>query len=73
MFAIVMMAGCDSLNPSERLNVGKWYTSINHVSDSVGGFDYTGEQYDDYNEDKTCSSKEQSDLLLIQETEYKKL
>lgn len=23
MFAIVMMAGCDSLNPSERLNVGK--------------------------------------------------
>lgn len=57
MFAIVMMAGCDSLNPSERLNVGKWYTSINHVSDSVGGLDYTGEQYDDYNEDKTCSSK----------------
>ena len=47
MFAIVMMAGCDSLNPSERLNVGKWYTSINHVSDSVGGLDYTGEQYDD--------------------------
>ena len=57
MFAIVMMAGCDSLNPSERLNVGKWYTSLNHVSDSVGGLDYTGEQYDDYNEDKTCSSK----------------
>ena len=57
LFAIVMMAGCDSLNPSERLNVGKWYTSLNHVSDSVGGLDYIGEQYDDYNEDKTCSSK----------------
>lgn len=57
MFAIVMMAGCDSLNPSERLNVGKWYTSLNHESDSAGGVDYTGEQYDDYNEDKTCSSK----------------
>mgnify|MGYP006903490363 CR=1 FL=1 len=57
MFAIVMMAGCDSLNPSERLNVGKWYTVYNHVSDSVGGTDYSGEQYDEYNEDKACSSK----------------
>mgnify|MGYP004660552603 CR=1 FL=1 len=55
MFAIVMMAGCDSLNPSERLNVGKWYTSFNQESDSVGEF--TGEQYDEYKEDKTCSSK----------------
>ena len=27
MFAILAMVSCDSLNPSERLMVGKWYYS----------------------------------------------
>lgn len=43
------MASCDSLNPSERLMVGKWYSSQSMK-------DWSGEQYNTYNEDKTFVS-----------------
>lgn len=49
MLAVITMASCDSLNPSERLMVGKWYNQ-------ESGKNFSGEQYDTYNEDKTCVS-----------------
>lgn len=49
MLAVITMASCDSLNPSERLMVGKWYCPLSNK-------DWSGEQYDTYNEDKTCVS-----------------
>lgn len=49
LFSITAITSCDNLNPSERLMVGKWYSSDN--SEHV-----TFEVYNEYNEDKTCNS-----------------
>ena len=53
MFAILAMVSCDSLNPSERLMVGKWYYSYD-ASDSTSGV--TVESNDEYHDDKTYIS-----------------
>ncbi len=52
MFAILAMVSCDSLNPSERLMVGKWYYS-DDVTDTIG---ITIESNDEYHDDKTYIS-----------------
>lgn len=52
MFAILAMVSCDSLNPSERLMVGKWYYSED-VTDTI---EYTIESNDEYHDDKTYVS-----------------
>ena len=54
MLAIILMSGCDSLNPSERLMVGKWYSTLNDDSSDVNT---VAEQTDEYREDKTFVSK----------------
>lgn len=46
MFAILAMVSCDSLNPSERLMVGKWYYSKSMNNDGV-------ETTLEYHDDKT--------------------
>lgn len=52
-FALLTLASCSLLNPSENLMVGKWYSSKGQNSDGVS---YVAERYDTYNEDKTFES-----------------
>lgn len=54
MFAILAMVSCDSLNPSERLMVGKWYYS--DAEDAGDGSRFTIESNDEYHDDKTYIS-----------------
>lgn len=54
MFAILAMVSCDSLNPSERLMVGKWYYSGS--SKTHDGIEFTIESNDEYHDDKTYIS-----------------
>lgn len=53
MFAILAMVSCDSLNPSERLMVGKWYYSESMNNDGV---ETTVESNVEYHDDKTYIS-----------------
>lgn len=54
MLAVVLLAlaSCDSLNPSERLLVGKWYSQSQQDEDK-DGYSFVEEDYSTYNEDKT--------------------
>ena len=54
MFAILAMVSCDSLNPSERLMVGKWYYSESSMDHD--GNKATVESNYEYHDDKTYIS-----------------
>ena len=54
MFAILAMVSCDSLNPSERLMVGKWYYSESSMYND--GNKATVESNYEYHDDKTYIS-----------------
>lgn len=57
MFAILAMVSCDSLNPSERLMVGKWYYSYDDYGlDTIRFTGRTIESNDEYHDDKTYIS-----------------
>lgn len=73
MFAIVMMAGCDSLNPSERLNVGNGIRRLTMYQIVLVDLIILENNMMITMRTRLVRQKEQSDLLLIQETEYKKL
>lgn len=49
---LLTLASCDSLTPSERLLVGKWYGQIQHDEDK-NGTSSVAEFYVTYKEDKT--------------------
>lgn len=52
ILAILTLASCSQLNPSEKLLVGKWYSQSQQDEDK-DGYSYVGEGYYTYNEDKT--------------------
>lgn len=51
-FALLTLASCSQLNPSEKLMVGKWYSQSQQDEDK-DGYSFVEESYYTYNEDKT--------------------
>lgn len=54
-FALLTLASCSQLNPSEKLMVGKWYSQAQQAEDK-DGYSFVAEEYSTYNEDKTSDS-----------------
>lgn len=52
IFALLTLASCSQLNPSEKLMVGKWY-SQSQQEENKNGYSYVEEGYYTYNDDKT--------------------
>ena len=53
IFALLTLASCSQLNPSEKLMVGKWY-SQSQQEENKDGNSFVAEDYSTYNEDKTA-------------------
>ena len=51
---LMLFVGCDSLSPSERLLVGKWYVQR---EDTVEGTEVMQELNEVFKDDKTCEAK----------------
>lgn len=55
LFALIMVISCDSLSPSERLLVGKWYYQ-SQTDEDADGTSIVTELYDTYKDDYICET-----------------
>ena len=54
-FALLTLASCSQLNPSEKLMVGKWYSQSQQDEDK-DGYSIVEESYYTFNDDKTLEA-----------------